>query len=199
VLAGFTGVLAAVSIFQGVMLLRADKNTRLAALAAQRQANVIMAVESPIPVVVALKLTQYTQIPGETFAADPLPPGPIPPNCRLYLCVENKGRTPLRMIELCIEKFAGLELPSTPNYSHIISWPLVLEKGPIWIRGDEQQIVVTAAEVGAAAAAYQANGAFWAFGYFAYWNLLNERIEQKFLARWDLNHGFVSESRPRYA
>jgi hypothetical protein len=173
--------------------------TSVAANAALRQANVMMAAESPMPLVIGFKLVQYSQIPGETVIADPLPLGPILANCRILFCVENKGRTPARMIELCIEKFAGLALPDQPNYTHITPWPLVLEKGPIWIRGDDQHIVITAADVGAALAAYGAAGAFWVFGYFAYRDLLNERIEHKFLARWDQAFGFVPENRPRYA
>jgi hypothetical protein len=107
------------------------RETRNAANAALRQANVMMAVESLMPLVVGFNIVQYAQIPGETVIADPLPPGPIPVNCRFLFCIENKGRAPLRMIELCIEKFAGLALPEQPNYVHITTWPLVLEKGPI--------------------------------------------------------------------
>jgi hypothetical protein len=163
-----------------------------------RQANIVMAVESPIPLIVAGKLAQYSEIPGEIVIFEQLPPGPIPPNCRILIAVENKGRTPVRMIELCIEKFAGTTLPESPVYSHAHPWGLVLEKGPIWIRGTEEQIVVTAADCDAANAAYQAAGAFWVFGYFAYPNLLNERIEHKFLTRWDLEVGFVPENRVGY-
>jgi len=56
-----------------------------------------------MPLIVGFNLVQYAQIPGETVVADPLPAGPIPSNCRILFCIENKGRTPLRMIELCIE------------------------------------------------------------------------------------------------
>jgi hypothetical protein len=146
--------------------------TRIAANAALRQANVMMAVESPMPLVVGFNIVQYAQIPGETVVADPLPPGPIPLNCRFLFCIENKGRAPVR---------------------------LVLEKGPIWIRGEDRHIVITDADVRAALIAYQNGGAFWGFGYFAYWNLLNERIEHRFLARWDQTHGFLLENRPGYS
>jgi hypothetical protein len=70
----------------------------------------------------------------------------------------------------------------------------VLEKGPIWIRGEDQQIVITPTEVQAATAAYASAGAFWVFGYFAYRSILNERVEHKFLARWDLAGGFIGEN-----
>jgi hypothetical protein len=53
---------------------------------------------------IGLKLVKYTQIPGENVAADPLPPRPIQPYCRIWFSVENKGRSPSRMIDLCIEK-----------------------------------------------------------------------------------------------
>ena len=102
------------------------------------------------------------------------------------------------MTELCIEKFAGTELPAFPAYNHIIPWGLVLEKGPIWIRAGDDQIEITPTDIGAATAAYQFNGAFWVYGYFAYRNLLNEKVEHKFLARWDLAQGFVGENRPGY-
>lgn len=187
----FTGVLGISTIFLW-------RETRNAAKAALRQTNVMMAVEFPMPLIAAFKLAQYTQIPGETIVADPLPPGPIPPNCRILFAVENKGRTPASMIELCIEKFAGITLPNQPTYTHVTPWPLVLEKGPIWIRGDDQYIVVTAADIRAATAAYQGAGAFWVYGYFAYRNLLKERVEHKFLARWDQTYGFIGENRPRY-
>jgi hypothetical protein len=193
-----TVVIAIFTTILGCFTISLAKSTRIAANAALRQADVMMAVESPMPLVVGFNLVQYTQIPGETVVADPLPPGPIPPNCRFLFCIENKGRAPLRMIELCVEKFAGLALPDQPNYMHKTAWSLVLEKGPLWIRGDDQHIVITAADIDSVSAAYEDAGAFWVFGYFAYRNLLNERIEHKFLARWDLMQGFVGENRPRY-
>jgi hypothetical protein len=190
-------VLATVSAFQGLMMLRADKTAQVSARAAQTQAAVMVAVEGPIPLVPGLKLVQFDQIPGEITLVDPVLSGPIPANCRIMIGVENKGRTPLRMIELCVEKFVGLSLPPQPSYVHLDPWGLVLEKGPLWIRPSEELTEVTAAEVRAAAAAYP-TGAFWVFGYFAYWNILNERTIHKFAARWDLAHGFVPENRSDY-
>lgn len=171
--------------------------TAQAAEAAQRQGKIFAAVEGPMPLVPGIKLVQFAQIPGEITLVDPVVGGPIPPNCRIMIGVENKGRTPLRMIELCVEKFAGLSLPPQPTYVHIDPWGLVLEKGPLWIRPSEALTVVTPADVAAAAAAYPA-GAFWVFGYFAYWNLLDERTIHKFAARWDLVQGFIPENRPGY-
>ena len=46
--------------------------TRRAADAALRHANVMMAVESPMPLITGFKIVQYSQIPGETVIADPL-------------------------------------------------------------------------------------------------------------------------------
>jgi hypothetical protein len=189
-----------VALFTGILALSTIKlygATRDSAAAAQKQATISANVEGPLPVVAALKLVQYQQIPGEVVVADPLPPGPIQANCRILLLIENKGRTPLRCIELCLEKHVGNSLPNQPTYTHIAPWGLVLEKGPIWIRFTEEQGDVTQADVQAAAAAYP-NGAFWVFGYFAYWNLLNEKTVHKFAARWDLTQGFVREDRAGY-
>jgi hypothetical protein len=111
--------------------------------------------------------------------------------------IENKGRTPLRPLELCVGKFVGNALPDRPTYTDIEPWVFVLEKGPIWFRFADTQAYVTPAEVGAAAAAYP-NGAFWVFGYLAYLSLLNERVEYRFLWRWDLTYGFVPDNRPGY-
>jgi hypothetical protein len=101
--------------------------TRIAANAALRQANVMIAVESPMPLILGFNIVQYSQIPGETAVADPYR-GPIQANCRFLFCVENKGRAPLPMLELCIEKFAGTTLPQQPAYIHAAPWGLVLEK-----------------------------------------------------------------------
>jgi hypothetical protein len=61
-----------------------------AANASERQANVLIAVEAPMPIVVAIKLAQYSQIPGQTVVVDPLPPGPIQPNCRVFFVSKTK-------------------------------------------------------------------------------------------------------------
>ena len=64
------------------------------------------------------------------------------------------------MIELCVEKFAGLTLPAQPTYANIVPWRLVLEKGPIWLRPDDHQSVITSADITAALAAFGGGGAF---------------------------------------
>lgn len=166
--------------------------------AAQMQAAIMVAVEGPIPLVVEIKLAQYANIPGENLITDPLPPGPIQPNCRILFAIENKGRTPLRLVELCIEKHVGRALPDVPTYTHKTPWGLVLEKGPIWIRGTDGQIEITPAEVGQTKAVYASGGAFWVYGYLAYLDLLNQRAEHKFLVRWELRTGFVPDNRAGY-
>ena len=197
-----TLVIAAFTTILGLFTVSLARSTRIHAEAALRQTNVIVAVKSPSPLVVEIKLVQFAQIPGETTVADPLPPGPIQPHCRIIITFENKGRAPCRMRELCIEKFAGNALPTNPIYTHIVQWPLVLERGPVPIRGTEDQVVVTAADAAAAAAAYASGGAFWIYGYFAYLNLFDARQELRFLVRWDpqsqLRGGFVPDNRPGY-
>lgn len=162
------------------------------------QARITLAIESPIPLVLGAKLVEFTQIPGETVVRDPIPAGPIPQNCRFIFALENKGRTHLRLKELCIEKFTGVSLPLEPVYQKVIPWNGVLEKGPLWIRAAEHQIVVSPNEVQAANQAYQAAGAFWFYGYFTYLDLLGGMKTQKFLLRWDHTHAFLIENRPGY-
>jgi hypothetical protein len=135
--AAFTGVLGFSTI--GLWFVN-----RTAANAALRQANVMIAVESPIPLIMGFNIVQFSQIPGETVVADPYR-GPIQPNCRFLFCVENKGRTPLPLLELCIEKFAGTALPQKPIYSHAVPWELILEKGP---KGDFRGVAVTSRPLG---------------------------------------------------
>jgi hypothetical protein len=182
--------------------IRSTRAAQKAANAAEKQVRVMAAVEGPVPVVPGIKLVPYALIPGatrigETALADHVNPGRIPANCRILIAIENKGRTVLRLREFCIDKFIGTALPAPPTYNHIEPLDFFLEKGPIWFKTSDNLANVTPAEVGAAAAVYP-NGAFWVYGYFAYYNLLNERIEHKFLFRWDLQIGFVSEARAGY-
>jgi len=199
VLAGFTGLLVCVSGVQGYFLLAANKTARITAYAADRQARVMIAVESPMPLFVAFKLVQFSTIPGETVVADPLAPGKIQPNCRIFPYLENKGRTPLRMKEFCIEKYSGTALPERPTYGKATPFGLVLEKGPIWIRGADEQIGISNTEALEAENAFKNAGAFWVYGYISYLTLLDERAELKFLWRWDQQLGFVPENRPGFS
>src|SRR5262245_46559864 len=61
------------------------------------QGKIMLAIESPFPMVIGYNLVEYSQIPGEKSVQDPVPPGPIPPNCRFLFCIENKGRSHLRL------------------------------------------------------------------------------------------------------
>jgi hypothetical protein len=45
--------------------------TRISSIAALRQADVMVAVESPFPLIAQVKLVQFVVIPGETVVADP--------------------------------------------------------------------------------------------------------------------------------
>jgi hypothetical protein len=183
-LAVFTGLLVVVGAGQCFLL--------------HQQARLVKAVESPFPLVNAIKLVQFAQIPGENVVTDPVLDGLIPANCRIHIAVENKGKSPLKMVEMCVEKFAGIALPTTPIYTNRRPWNFVLEKGPIWLRPDDPQSLISLAEIAAAATAFQNGGAFWVYGYFAYRTLLDERVEHKFLVRWDFGSGFLADNRPDY-
>lgn len=184
-LAAFTAGLVLVGAGQWLLL---SKQTRLLA-----------AIESPLPVVVEIRLVQFAEIPGETVINQRVAGGSIPENYRIVPVMENKGRNPLRFIELCLKKHSGLSLPGDPEYSDARPWNLILEKGPVPLRLDDAQSVITAADCAAAQAAYEAGGAFWVYGYLAYRGLLNERREHKFLARWDLSEGFLADAPAGYS
>src|SRR5205823_4243144 len=105
-LVGFTGILAVSTIGLWIVTWRSsvkqssDMQASIAAAqksaqAAQVQANVMAAVEGPLPLVIGLKLAQYEKIPGETLLIEEVPAGTISPNCRIFFALENKGRTPL--------------------------------------------------------------------------------------------------------
>jgi hypothetical protein len=183
-LAAFTGGLVLVGAGQCFLL--------------SKQARLLTAIESPMPIIVGIRLVQFAQIPGETVINQNVAAASIPENCRIIIGVENKGRSPLRFTELYLEKFSGLTLPEVPEYENVQPWSLVLEKGPVWLRPDDAQSVITAADLAAAGTAYGAGGAFWVYGYFAYRTLPNERGEHKFLARWIPNEGFSADTRTGY-
>ena len=130
-LAFFTLALVVVSATQIGFLIRTDKSTTISAEAAKLKATIMLAVESRMPLIVDLKLVEYSHIPGENALAERLLPGPIQPNCRFLLAFENKGRTPVVMSELCIEKFAGVALPRPSDLFAHKSLALGARKGSI--------------------------------------------------------------------
>jgi hypothetical protein len=90
----FTIVLA---IFTGRLWFSTEKLwgvTRTAADASLRQANIMMAVESPMPIVIAINLVQYAAIPGENVVVDQVPGGQIPTNCRVMIAYRKQGPKP---------------------------------------------------------------------------------------------------------
>jgi hypothetical protein len=176
------------------------RSTDKLSIVTENSTKIAQAIEIPIPLIPAFKLVQYETIPGEVPILDPVPGGIIPQNCRILFVIENKGRFILRCTELCVEKFIGQSLPYTPIYGNPRPWNMYLEKGPIWIRFDDEQAALTHEETVSANAVYP-QGAFWVYGYVTYLDLLGERLQYKFLWRWDLKapFGFVPEIRISYS
>jgi hypothetical protein len=112
VLSVFTGVLAGVSIFQGIMLLRADKTTRIAADAALLNAKAAIGVELPI-IIFRLSLNRepgvhgpIIDIPGKTST--------------LVIQFWNRGRSAAEMAALYVETIVVSSLPETAIFNEKI-------------------------------------------------------------------------------
>jgi hypothetical protein len=116
-LTAFTSVLAGASIFQGFMLLRADKTTRIAANAALRQANATIALERPILVPQGIKLVGYPDATNPQSNEDPAIGQQIPAVCRALVGFMSIGRTYARINRFCLEWMVSTALPVVPQYS----------------------------------------------------------------------------------
>lgn len=188
VTAVFTGVLSVSTILLWLV-------TKKSADAAAVQASAVVASESPVPVIIEIKLVQFAHISGEQVLLDPVPAGPIPPNCRVLIRIGNMGRTVLRIREFCLEKGTFAELPTAPQYAHTEQWDTLLgAQQDAWYRLSDDLVFVTPAHVGG----FAATGSFWVYGYFTYSDLLKNTTRHGFLARWAVNHGFVGERRSAY-
>jgi hypothetical protein len=115
VLCVFTGILATVSIFQGVMLLRSDKTARIAANAAKQSADAAIAIELPVFRMGVTPL-QYGQS---------LENGVLRHHCSIsYLEFANLGRTKAFPIAVQFGCTAGESLPKEPVYPFSKSFPI---------------------------------------------------------------------------
>ena len=124
VLCVFTGVLAIVSIFQGVMLLRSDNTARIAANAADLSARAAVAIELPIIRVVPDRFGYGSRQNNDD---------PRIEYCAIHtLDFSNGGRTRAIPIEVKCGGFIGDKLPDVPAYTFTKSFPIdiVFEPSP---------------------------------------------------------------------
>jgi hypothetical protein len=202
VLCVFTGILAIVSIFQGVMLLRSDKTARIAAEAAKKSADAVVSAELPILILHFANLTA----PGISIIAAHTP---LPAEFRPTISFENYGRGPAQIVAGCLEwcvASSPSELPLPPRYQNIFPYTanaVVIEKGrisldvPCQINLNSNQLL----------ALNTSRQFLWVFGYIAYKDFLDGPHEARFCIKWapyregyNGPFGFVweSETPPEY-
>ncbi len=177
VLSVFTGVLAIVSIFQGVMLLRSDKTARIAAIAADLSARAAVAVD--LPVLVPSKIALHRE-PGVTGLVQGYP-GPI---STFRINFKNLGRTAAELVTQCIEWKVVNQLPETPVYKS--SFPFV--PGTFVQHGNElpatiQNFIITLQSEEVAAISKETKF-LWVYGYVSFKDFLGNGHEQRWCTKW---------------
>jgi hypothetical protein len=118
VLCVFTGVLALVSIFQGVMLLRSDKTSRIAADAAKLNAQAVIAAEGAY---IFVEICRQTVVDIIKYMQDmpSVSPRPILIQYRFM----NHGKTPAVIKEISYGAIVAENLPKQREYSQILHLP----------------------------------------------------------------------------
>jgi hypothetical protein len=179
VLCVFTGILASVSIFQGVMLLRSDKTARIAAEAAKKSADAVVSAELPILILHFVNLTA----PG---IASISPKVPLPEKFKPIISFENYGRGPAQIVSGCLEwtiaKDAS-ELPLPPKYQNIVPYTanaVILQSRRIPVDAP-CEIELTSDQVASLNICEQF---LWVYGYIAYRDFLDGPHEARFCIKW---------------
>lgn len=205
-LAWFTAILAISTIGLWIVTWRGSNKqsrdmeasievSRTAATAALRQANAMVAMESPIPGIVQLKLVGYADERSDVATIDPVPSGVPPPFCRPLVLLENRGRTEMTVHHFCCDWIVAPTVEEIPDYHHVEIWNGGLPKeSRVWFKSqngirldqDESRII-------------DDFGAFlWVYGYFAYSDFMGDKFIIGYMARWDTAHGFVREPLAQY-
>jgi hypothetical protein len=179
VLCVFTGILAIVSIFQGVMLLRSDKTARLAAEAAKKSADAVVNAELPILILHFVNLAA----PG---IASITPKTPLPEKFKPIIGFENYGRGPAQIVSGCLEWTIAKdprELPLPPKYQNIAPYTsnaVILQNRRIPVDAP-CEIELTSDQISSLNAHEQF---LWIYGYIAYRDFLDTPHEVRFCIKW---------------
>jgi hypothetical protein len=193
----FTGGLVAVGVAQCFLIFGTLKATATAANAALRQANAMVALESPIPVIAEIKLVPYADRHVIDPLLDRLPPGDIADFCRVLVRFMNIGRSPLKLADFSIEWLVAPSLPTNPVYNNVQRWALWLtEKSDQWLRSDPYSEIALNTEQ---MAHISSETAFlWIYGRVRYVNFIREGTAVGFVARWNISSGFEADENPAY-
>jgi hypothetical protein len=175
--------------------IQAASATRTAAVAALRQANAMIAIESPIFAVQKLDLVGYENEQATVSNIDSVPPGLPPPFCKPLILLQNRGRTEMTVNRVFCDWIVGPTVEETPDYHFEEIWngalvkessfPFVSQNG---IRLSQEQIRTI-----------DDYGAFlWVYGKIIYTDFMGERFEHGYIARWTKGKGFVRDPLANY-
>jgi hypothetical protein len=176
------------------------KATSIVANAALRQANAAVAVESPIPTVLQIKLVEYRDERDRVGIGDHVVPGVLPNMLRALVLIRNTGRTEMFFESFCLDWIVSDTLPIAPPYERVRplegALPGLPGRSPqIWLVNFEDIFIPTPQQHAVIADGTQF---LWVFGYISYLNFMRDRSVIGFLGRWDIAEGFVREPNPRY-
>lgn len=174
VLTGFTGLLAFVSFFQGVLLLRSDRTARIAANAADLSARAAIAIELPIlraaPNGLSHGSTREFGITREHCSAH-------------YVNISNGGKTKALPIELQYGYSVGA-LPKAPRY------PFTETYDPNAVIETDPKVTQTFLrenchlEMGEWSLISSGNLTLWIYWNLVYMDFMRNRREAAFCWRW---------------
>jgi hypothetical protein len=168
-----------------------------AATAALRQANAVVALESPIPLIEEIKLVQYANNQTINPIADPLYAGNIPDFCRALVRITNIGRSPMRVNDFAIQWLVSQHLPDAPTYENVQPWGIWLtERSTQWLRFDPNCEITLSAQQRAQITTEEMY--LWVYGRVRYANFMKDRSKIGFAARWRIASGFERDRTPAY-
>lgn len=187
---------------QILYLIRADNTASLsteatgkAATAALRQAIAAIAVDSPIPGILELKLVGYADESSSVSTVDPVLPGLPPEFCRPLVHLQNRGRTEMQLVRFCCDWVVSPSVPDMPQYHHVEIWNAAIPKeSSVWCLS-RNGMRLTKEE---RASMENLDAFLWVYGYFAYRNFMNDAFVIGYIARWDVGEGFVREPLTQY-
>jgi hypothetical protein len=195
ILAIATVGLGLAAIFQSIDTKRSIGATERAADAALRQANAMVAVESPILAIMQLKLVGYENEKSSVATMDPVPPGLPPPFCKIHIALQNRGRTEMIVNRVFCDWVVAPTVDEKPTYHFEEVWNGALpNKSDGWF-ASQNGIRLNQLE----AETIDNFGQFlWVYGKVIYTDFMGEQFEHGYIARWTTGHGFVRDPLANY-
>lgn len=172
------------------------------ATAALRQANAMVAIESPVLVIGQVKFVAYPDAYDPQSTVDPVLEGEIPAFCRALVGLNNSGRSNATITRLCLEWRILPMLPVTAMYEDYHIQPMNLLFGPnpnlitfFGLEHPANPVVLTVTQ----RIQIRDGQSLWVYGFFTYRNFMNESFDLGFVTRWNPPYGLVAETHQNYA